>query len=76
MAYGLTIQRRFDHNAQSVRNGQESVSGIKWNRRPDWSGMGVRNAPEYASLRFSPKCGSLIIDFTGDIGILKTHGSL
>ena len=48
MAYGLTIQRRFDHNAQSVRNGQESVSGIKWNRRPDCSGMGVRNAPEYA----------------------------
>ena len=52
MAYGLTIQRRFDHNAQSVRNGQESVSGIKWNRRPDWSGMGVRNAPEYARYEY------------------------
>ena len=48
MAYGLTIQRRFDHNLQCVRNGQESVSGIKWNRCPDSSGMGVRNAPEYA----------------------------
>jgi hypothetical protein len=49
MAYGLTIQRRFDHNLQSVRNGQESVSGIKWNRCPECSGMSVRNAPEYAT---------------------------
>ena len=48
MAYGLTIQRRFDYNLQSVRNGQESVSGIKWNRCPVSPGTGVRNAPEYA----------------------------
>jgi hypothetical protein len=53
MAYGLTIQRRFNHNVQSVRNGQESVSGIKWNRCPDCSGMGVRNAPEYALINVS-----------------------
>ncbi len=46
MAYGLIIQRRFDHDSQSVRNAQEWVSEIKWNRCPDCSGTGVRNAPE------------------------------
>ena len=51
MAYGLIIQRRFGYPFKGVRNGQESVSGIKWNRCPDSSGMGVRNAPEYAGKR-------------------------
>jgi hypothetical protein len=48
MAYGLIIQRRLDHMLQSVRDGLEWVSGIKWNRCPESPGMGVRNAPEYA----------------------------
>jgi hypothetical protein len=49
MAYGLIIQRRLDHKSlQSIRNGQESVSGIKWNRCPDCSEMAVRNTREYA----------------------------
>jgi hypothetical protein len=50
MAYGLIIQRRLDHMLQSVRDGLEWVSGIKWNRCPESPGMGVRNAPEYARI--------------------------
>jgi hypothetical protein len=48
MPYELIIQRRFDHMSQSVRNGLEWLSGIKWNRCPESPGTGVRNAPEYA----------------------------
>jgi len=39
MAYGLIIQRRFDHKLQIVRNGLEWVSGIKWNKCPDCPGI-------------------------------------
>jgi hypothetical protein len=47
MAIRLIIQRRFVQTGD-VRDGPESLSGIKRNRCPEYSGMGVRIAPEYA----------------------------
>ena len=66
MAPRLIIQRRFDQTRESVRNGPESLSGIKRNRCPDCSGTGVRNAPEYADVPFpniERLSGSLLIGY-------------
>jgi len=48
MGQGLIIQRRSHVPSGGGRNAPEWVAGINRNARPEWIGIGGRNASEYA----------------------------
>ena len=48
MGFGLIIQRRSQVLGGGGRNAPEWVAGINRNARPEWIGIGGRNASEYA----------------------------